>query len=40
MPDMHRFRWYFIEQGVQADYINLLRPEKGSRDNSLTAIRR
>jgi hypothetical protein len=40
MPDMHQFRRYFIEQGVPADYINLLRPENGSRDNSLIAIRR
>jgi SAM-dependent methyltransferase len=40
MPDMHRFRRYFIGQGVEADYINLLRPENGLRDNSLIAIRR
>jgi hypothetical protein len=40
MTDMHRFRRYFIQRGVQADYINLLRPENGLRDNSLIAIRR
>jgi hypothetical protein len=29
-----------MERGVQADYINLLRPENGLRDNSLIAVRR
>jgi SAM-dependent methyltransferase len=40
MPSMHRFRRYFMERGIDADYINLLRPENGLRDNSLIAIRR
>jgi SAM-dependent methyltransferase len=40
LPDMRRFRRYFLERGVQADYVNLLRPENGLRDNSLIAIRR
>jgi SAM-dependent methyltransferase len=40
MPDMRRFKRYFMDRGIQADYINLLRPENGLRDNSLIAIRR
>ena len=38
MPDMRRFKRYFMERGIQADYINLLRPENGLRDNSLIAV--
>ncbi len=42
LPDMRRFRRVtFWERGVQADYVNLLRPERNAlRDNSLIAIRR
>jgi len=40
MSAMRRFQRYFLERGIQADYVNLLRPQNSLKDNSLIVIRR